>query len=261
MTSLAAWPGVDSRGISTLYIIAGSRISWLGSTDRWELGSKVFASLSTPDIFGFYGDVLVPSMVLPILVEGPLLASISDARGRHDTLLRALRNSADSLPEVRKGTFGVLHGSRVGSGMESSRLLWHIQWTARSGWADTQVSLEDVSALTIALGSGERVVTNHSIAARNELGAFSRSVFTGFCDALVSTEDPFSGGAPQLVGLYRQGNGMHFGTILQGKSYYRGLDAAQFSLADLEWRNELFERCDSNGERLDDAQAQPRIKI
>jgi hypothetical protein len=260
MTSLAAWPGIDSRGLSTLYIVADSRISWPGSSHHWEFGAKVFASSSTPDIFGFYGDVLVPSMVLPRLVEGPILTSISDAQDRHDTFVRALRQSANALPSGRRGTFGVLHGGRLGSGMKSKRFLWHTQWTARGGWSDMPVLLDDVSALTIVLGSGERVVTKHSDAAQNELGAFSRSVFTGFCDALVSTEDPFSGGAPQLVGLYRQGSGMHFGTIFRGKTYYRGLEAAQFSLPKVEWRNELFERCDSSGSRLDDAQAQPRLK-
>ena len=43
MTSLAAWPGIDSRGLSTLYIVADSRISWPGSSDHWEFGAKVFA--------------------------------------------------------------------------------------------------------------------------------------------------------------------------------------------------------------------------
>jgi hypothetical protein len=122
------------------------------------------------------------------------------------------------------------------------------------------VALLDVSALTIVLGSGDRVVTNHQIAARNELGTFSRAVFTGFCDSLISGEDPFSGGAPQLVGLYRNGSGMHFGTILRGKSYYRGLEAAQLSVPQIEWRNELFERCDSSGKRIEGAQAQPRLR-
>jgi hypothetical protein len=120
--------------------------------------------------------------------------------------------------------------------------------------------LDNVSALTIALGSGDRVVTNYQIAARNELGTFSRAVYTGFCDSLISGEDSSSGGAPQLVGLYRSGSGMHFGTILRGKSFYRGLEAAQLSLPGLEWRNKLFERCDSSGKPIEGAQAQPRLR-
>ena len=192
MTSIAAWPGIDSRGLSTLYIVADSRISWKGSPDRWELGAKVFASPSSPDIFGFYGDMLIPAMVLPRFVDGPLLSSIANAQDRHDTLVRVLHQSADSLPNARRGTFGVLHGSRAGAGMESTRHLWHVQWTAKEGWADTPVLLEGASALTIALGSGELPVFNHTTAARTELGVVSRSVFTGFCDALISGEDPYS---------------------------------------------------------------------
>jgi hypothetical protein len=260
MTSLAAWPGVDSRGLSTLYIVADSRISWQGSSDHWRLGLKVFASSFTPDIFGFYGDVLVPSMVLPRLVEGPLLNPISDAQERHDEVMKVLRQSADTLPVARRGAFGVLHGGRSGKGMKSKSHLWHSRWSQKEGWLDSPIALDGVSALTIALGSGDRIVTNHQIAARNELGTFSRAVYTGFCDSLISGEDSFSGGAPQLVGLYRNGSGIHFGTILRGKSFYRGLEAAQLSLPEIEWRNELFERCDSSGTRIEGAQAQPRLR-
>ena len=105
MTSLAAWPGIDSRGLSTLYIVADSRISWPGSSDLWEFGAKVFASSRTPDIFGFYGDVLVPSMVLPRLVETPFLGPVASAQDRHDGLVEALRHSADALPTARRGGF------------------------------------------------------------------------------------------------------------------------------------------------------------
>jgi hypothetical protein len=260
MTSLAAWPGIDSRGLSTLYIVADSRISWPGSSDCWELGAKVFASSITPDIFGFYGDVLVPSTVIPRLVEGPVLEPHANAQDRHDVLVQALRQSAEALPASRKGAFGVLHGGRNGSGMNSTRLLWHTHWSFKDGWTDAPVVLKDASALTIALGSGELVIENHQAAARSELGDFSRAVFTGFCDALVSGQDSFSGGAPQLVGLYRHGGGMHFGTFFRGKSYFRGLEAAHLSLPQIEWRNELFERCDSSGKLIKGAQVQRRLK-
>lgn len=133
MTSLAAWPGIDSRGLSTLYIVADSRISWPGSLDHWDFGAKVFASALTPDIFGFYGDILVPSMVLPRLVEGPLLDPVANAQERHDELVKALRQSSDTLPVARRGAFGVLHGERNGEGMKSTRYLWHTHWSPRHG--------------------------------------------------------------------------------------------------------------------------------
>ena len=129
--------------------------------------------------------------------------------------------------------------------MESDRLLWHLQWVPNQGWSDKQISLEATSALTISLGTGELVVANYTTASRSELGSVSRSVFVGFCDSLISGEDPLSGGPPQLAGLYRHGHGIHFGVIFQGRSYYRGIDASSLELPDLKWRNELFERCDS----------------
>jgi hypothetical protein len=259
MTSLAVWPGIDSRGLSTIYIASDSRLSWSGSADSWDRGVKVFVCPLTPDIFGFYGDVLVPSMVLPRIVEGPILASLPDSLERHASVYQMVRSCADALPGARRGTFGIFHASRDRKGQASNRLLWHTQWNPEKGWSDTPIPLAGISALTVSAGSGEFVVSNHTSAARTELGAVSRSVFTGFCDGLISGDDPRSGGPPQLVGLYRQGYGMHFGVIFQGKSYYRGVDAMSLAVPNLEWRNELFERCDSSGQRLIGAQAQPRL--
>lgn len=259
MTSLAVWPGIDSRGLSTIYTASDSRLSWPGSTDFWDCGSKVFACPSSPDIFGFYGDVLVPSMVLPRLVEAPILASVLAAAARHTIVSQMFRSCADALPSMRRSTFGILHASRDREGMDSDRVLWHLQWTLDTGWADIQVPLQDISSLTISLGTGQRVSSNYTAASRAELGAVSRAVFTGFCDGLTSCEDPFSGGPPQLVGLYRHGAGKHFGVIFQGKNYYRGIDASSIALPDIEWRNELFERCDSSGQCLQGAQLQPRL--
>jgi hypothetical protein len=39
--------------------------------------------------------------------------------------------------------------------------------------------------------------------------------------------------------------------IFQGKSYYRAVDAMSLTLADPEWRNELFERCDFQRSTVD----------
>ena len=192
-------------------------------------------------------------MVLSRIIEGPILALLPDGLARHASLYQMIRSCADALPGARRDTFGIFHASRDGKGQASNRLLWHTQWNPKNGWSDTRIPLEGVSALTVSAGSGEFVMSNHTSAARSELGAVNRNVFTGFCDGLISGDDPRSGGPPQFVGLYRQGCGMHFGVIFQGKSYYRGVDAMSLALPDLEWRNELFERCDSSGRRLDGA--------
>lgn len=244
-----------------MYIVSDSRISWSGSADHWDCGAKVFACKESPDIFGYYGDVLVPSMVLPRLAESSLLSANDDSGTRHSALYALVKSSAEALPACRKVDFGVVHASRYGEGLKSQYRLWHLRWSPIHGWSDTEIPIGPDSALLIHLGSGERVVRNNAASSQAELGVVSRSVFTGFCDGLTSGEDPNSGGAPQLAGLYRHGGGRHFGIVHCGRKYYRGIESPSLDLPDLQWKNELFENCDPiTGARLPGAQAQPRLR-
>ena len=170
LTSLAAWPGVDSRGTSTMYIVSDSRISWSGSADHWDCGAKVFACKESPDIFGYYGDVLVPSMVLPRLAESSLLSANDDSGTRHSALYALVKSSAEALPACRKVDFGVVHASRYGEGLKSQHRLWHLRWSPIHGWSDTEIPIGPDSALLIHLGSGERVVRNNTASSQAELG-------------------------------------------------------------------------------------------
>ena len=61
MTSLLAWVGVDSRHLSSIYLASDSRISW-GDVANWDFGRKLFASTKYPEIIGYVGDVLFPSL-------------------------------------------------------------------------------------------------------------------------------------------------------------------------------------------------------
>ena len=88
----------------------------------------------------------------------------------------------------------------------------------------------------------------------------SRSVFSSFCDALDSGGDKHSGGAPQMIGLYRQKAGRSFGIIYNDKRYFEGLPVSDTGQADgIEWRNRRFEICDgATMQRRKEAQPQPR---
>ena len=67
MTLIVAWIGVDDKKkgkeISSLYIASDSRYS-TGVKDKFDFGIKVFGASKYPEIFGFCGDVLFPSMIL-----------------------------------------------------------------------------------------------------------------------------------------------------------------------------------------------------
>jgi hypothetical protein len=84
----------------------------------------------------------------------------------------------------------------------------------------------------------------------------SRAVFSAFAEALDKGIDVNSGGAPQPVGLYRVGPGRTFGIVDHGRRFLHGLPViGRVAKHGLEWRNELFERCDgTTGKRLIDAQ-------
>jgi len=261
LTSLAAWPGIDSRGASTMYIVSDSRLSWPRSSGHWDYGVKVFACKESADIFGYYGDVLVPSMVLPRLAEASVLSDNVGSDTRHSTVHALVKSAADVLPVSRKFEFGIVHASRHGKGMKSQYRLWHLRWSSIAGWADAEEPMGSNSALLIHLGSGGRIIRNNAASSQAELGIVSRGVFTGFCDGLTSGEDPDSGGAPQLVGLYRHGTGRHFGIVYCGRKYYRGIESPSLDLPDLQWKNELLEDCDPlTRARLPGAQAHPRLR-
>jgi hypothetical protein len=127
---------------------------------------------------------------------------------------------------------------------------------------DDAVMLPSESVLVLTVGSGESTVARYDAAWRKtEVGRTSRAVFSAFCEALKSGADHFSGGAPQLVGIYRRGHGETFGVIYQGERYVLGVSISSDQAGKLavEWRNELFERCDGPSmERLEGAQRHSR---
>ena len=63
--------------------------------------------------------------------------------------------------------------------------------------------------------------------------------------------DPRSGGAPQLVGLYREGAARSFGVIFNNERYLFGLPVnLDAEWENVEWRNELFERCNAESKTV-----------
>ena len=68
MTLLASWIATDTHGPTSAYIVSESRFVW-DSSRHFDYGKKVFASRSYPEIFGYAGDVLFPSIVLSQILE------------------------------------------------------------------------------------------------------------------------------------------------------------------------------------------------
>jgi hypothetical protein len=264
MTSLIAWTGVDSRGPASIYLACDSRITWEGD-GKWDFGRKVFASYRYPDILGYCGEVLFTSQVLgqiiSIIDSESLFLNNTAPDLKFQIISSMLKEAHVTYPQELKRAFSIIHCSRSGSGMSSLFEINELSWDQINKWQNRSISMPLKSDIIAIYGTGTKtILESFQRWKQSEVGGTSRSVFSAFCDSVASDSDPATGGATQLVGIFRQGNAKLFGTIYKQHRYLHGLcvDKSSF-LENVEWFNELFERCNwATMNRLDDAQPQPR---
>jgi hypothetical protein len=251
MTTLVSWLGVDQRGPSSLYFASDSRFTWDSST-KWDYGRKLFASRSRPEILAYCGDVLFSSQVLGQalqLIDGELLygASVAPTQ-RLASLQQFLQESFKHYPASQRRSFSVIYGARIGAGMGSTFYVGQIDWTPSNQWSTLDWQLPVKSSVISKLGTGYASFSDAFQRWQgSDVGGTSRAVYSAFCDHLKSNRDPASGGAPQLVGLYREGSAMTIGVVFGGERWISGACVkGRAGRDDVEWRDELFQRCDGN---------------
>lgn len=271
MTTLFSWTGIDTHGPASIYIASDSRISW-GKKATWDAGRKLFASRHFPDIFGYCGSVSFPIQILGQLVEhidDRLLFNESDSiEIKIEKVRSQIERSLNLMPKLQRGTCQILYASRLGHRMQS---IFHASWIKvdHDGVTVQNIELPEKSGLIAISGSGKVSLktwygewVGKSNQDPHQSGSTSRNVFSAFCDSLESRQDPYSGGAPQLVGIYRVGPSKNFGVIHRGKRYLNGTEVTSSKdFNSIEWRNELFERCCGESmEILNNAQRQPKLR-
>lgn len=253
MTTLLSWAGVDTHGPASIYIASDSRISW-GDRKYWNVGRKIFASKTSPEIFGYCGSVTFPIQILGQLIElidSGLLFFTEDSFGvKLEKLKRKIDVSYRSQHVSQHDKCEIVYASRVGSRMSSTFHAAIIKVSAK-GVVVEDCIMPKTSKIITCTGTGKSSLRNSYdewigpiIADPEGRERTSRSVFGAFCEALTSEKDPYSGGPPQLVGLYRVGPANSFGIIYNDNRYLNGIevDPSPF-LNSIEWRNSLFERC------------------
>lgn len=268
MTLLVSWAGVDTHGAASMYIAADSRISWSSKTN-FDLGRKVFAFANWPDILGYCGDVLFPSIVLNQIAEladaGLLFDRGFSSKQKFQAIVDKLNHLFSVYPKIESGiednSLRIIHCSREPT--EQIFSCRSISWTKEEGWKGSKLSLPSSSDVMFVLGSGAPEFSeNYSEYQTGVNKSTSRNVFHCFCDTLSNTDNPLVGGAPQLVGLIRKpgSNGLTFGVVYRESRYFLGakIDNLKRRAPVVDWRNELFERCDGlSGKKLRNAQPQP----
>lgn len=268
MTTLISWISVDSRRPSAIYVVTDSRITWGSQVRRWDSGRKVFAA-PTPDVFGYCGDVLFPSLVLGQIVDlvtrGILWTGDTDPNDRHAVLVEYLRTAFQRRQNAPNQAFTVVHAARQGSGLGGDFLAWRTDYVpGPRGWTDVRVDTarHDNSHLVLTLGSGSEPLNQEIEKWRvTPQGGTARSLFSAFCDALETGADPLTGGVPQIVSIDRKSPGKVLGFVADGQRYVHGLPIAYSpALESLEWVDRLFNRMSpATLERLSGAQHQVRV--
>jgi hypothetical protein len=264
LTTLIAWVGVDQRGPASVYLAADSRITWPGQA-TWDNGRKLFASYSQPDLLGYSGQAFFPTQALSQIVElidrTLLFSQDTPPPERLALIVEALERSASTYPRRSDKDFDVLYSTRQGQGTASSFALSHIHFVGGRATEPISIGLPKTSSVLAVLGSGGATFEKSLAAWRlSDVGGTSRCVFSALADSLRARGDPFSGGPPQLAGLYRVGPGRTFGVVWEGQRFYCGMEVGKIgSEANVTWHNGLFEICDHGTlKRREGAQPQPR---
>jgi hypothetical protein len=268
MTLLVCWAGIDTHGTSSLYMAADSRISWK-SPAQFDYARKVFAFSNWPDVLGYCGDVLFPSIALSQIVEladaGLLFSEYFSPKQKFQAIVDKLNDLFRQYPALHSGlsknSLSIVHGSRD---PDNHKIFFShsISWSEKKGWYGEEKAMPEASGVLFSLGTGaEEFTESLKRYSDGPTRDTSRAVFHCFCHTLANTTEPTVGGAPQLVGIIRKpkSTAITFGVISNGKRTFLGAHIDNLRNFDtVPWRNENFELCDgSTTQRLPNAQAQP----
>jgi hypothetical protein len=266
MTLLVAWAAVDTHGTSSIYVASDSRISW-GTTATFDRGRKVFAFQSYPDVLGYCGDVLFPSLALSQIVEigeaGLLFGSSFTGSQKFQAIVKKLNHLVVEYPSLHAGlaenSLSIVHASRD---INQEFSCHRISWTSAKGWSGESAKLPSTSGILFALGSASKdFLENFERYRVGPTKGTSRAVFHCFCDTLANSGNKTIGGTPQLVGIIRKSGtpAISYGVIHAEKRTYLGAPVGTpYDSNTIQWRNENFELCDGkSGKKLPKARPQP----
>ena len=160
MTLLASWIGIDTHGPTSAYIVSDSRLTWNNGSALFDYGKKVFASRSYPEIFGYAGDVLFPSIVLSQILEmidsGLIFDKNMSCDQKNKIVYEKLCYSFSKYPDVcGNNPIQIIHLSRdtCFKGYPSFHH-YLMTWSRTSGGKHIEYPIPEKSGLVHVLGSG-----------------------------------------------------------------------------------------------------------
>jgi hypothetical protein len=251
VTSLISWYGTDPHGVTSMYIASDSQVTYANANGiivNKEHRRKVFWATATRDIFGYCGSADAEFTLDALCVElesGQHWTAETPAADRANRVVQYLNSfcKRSTLP------LRILHGSAVGH-RRRDMVFSHFEYVQDGGCISYQkhpIALGAPSGVLAIRGSGNTPVSTAVLDwDRSEHGRTSRAIFSAFCDAIASHSDPYTGGAPQLVGLFARGTVEPHGVLYNEAAFFQGVEikgASDRIALGIEWRNPLFERC------------------
>lgn len=195
VTTIVAWAGVD-RAVASVYIASDSRISW-GDSHGWNQGRKTFAATGSAHIFGYWGDVLFPSVALPTVLDGLAAGAIQPRGSAFGEIGSSIRRLWTDYPQQEQRDFGIVMAARRRDGMQAVFELAIMTYESRTNtWDIKEVPMPSTSARLLIAGSGSAAVRNSErLWEESSQGGTSRATYSAFAEALAQGADPIQGAA------------------------------------------------------------------
>ena len=265
MTSLLSWIACDSRKPAAVYIAVDSRITWKSAINqnviihKWDYAQKSFILKNHPDIFGYCGDSFYVTQIMSQYID---LAdnNILFAKGEFPTnkfkiIFNFLETHHKRYPLEILKDYSIVYYTYYENDF------WELYISFSNFKLSKEIKKLDISKSQelYVRGSGQtqikKILTKYK---KSDIAGTSRMYFTSFCSILDLNEDSSTGGAPQLIGLYNNGQSKIFGVISKNKKYILGSEIVHCIYKNIEWRNNLFELCEGEtGAIKAGAQRQP----
>lgn len=259
MTSVIAWLAVDSRQPTALYFASDSRKTYVDGHIE-DNCIKLYVPRDSVEIFAFSGDVSFAGASLDKLCRAIEANQIppnmqTSPYGRVDWISQFLRSELISANVKPKYTTTILHGSRHDWGPKVHFTLHAfivLEGDDRLEVRELSADLSRSSTIEIN-GSGKPHVQSAVNESVKAAGDYSRAYFAGFCESVMSGNDPFSGGPVQLVGVGCKSRAQHFGVVLPHGAFFQG-SAKNEPKEEVKWRNHMFQVVTHTGALLKGAQ-------
>jgi len=252
MSTVVAWTTKDCNGITSVYFISESRISWGSSNSIWDYGQKVF-SLQYSGIIAYCGDVLFPTQTisqLKDLIDKEILFKNDERNINKIKIIKEYIENAFSNYPIK------INGTTILISLVENTIFNLYEFIISNNTITIKELTVDANK-PIAYGSGKKDF--YSVFNRLKGDIYSRDIYQSFFKTIEEGKDKLSGGSIQLVGIYRNSRSQTFGIIQNNEKFIYGQKIVSKNIPlNIEWRNRNFEITDEKTLKIKKgAQRQP----